>query len=190
VDDRTRHLEREVVVPVGGPPLAGSIGSMFVLLFLLFVVAPLVELYVLVQVAHLIGLLPALGLLVVLSLFGAWLVKREGVAVLRRLRSSISSGEMPTNSLVDGGLIVIAGALCIVPGFVSDGIGLLLLIPPVRAVVRRRLIARWSIRGTSRITRRFGSGGAVIDVEYLGDITPNRTGTTRPIAELDPGTDR
>ena len=104
---------------------------MFVVLFLLFVVAPLVELYVIVQMAHLIGLLPALALLVVLSLFGAWLVKREGLAVLQRLRSSLAAGELPTKPLVDGGLIVSAGALCVVPGFVSDSIGLLLLVPPI-----------------------------------------------------------
>lgn len=161
---------------------------MFVALFLLLVVAPLVELYVIVQMAHLIGLLPALALLVVLSLFGAWLVKREGVAVLRRLRGSLAAGEMPTTSLVDGGLIVVAGAMCIVPGFVSDSLGLLLLIPPVRSVVRNRLIARWSIPGVSRISRRF-SGGAVIDVEYLGDVTPRGGGSSRPIVELEPGTD-
>lgn len=159
---------------------------MFVALFLLFVVAPLVELYVIVQMAQRIGLLPALGLLVLLSLFGAWLVRREGVAVLRRLRGSLADGELPTKPLVDGGLIVVAGALCIVPGFVSACIGLLLLIPPVRAVVRNRLIARWSIPGASRITRRFSSGG-VIDVEYLGDVTPKNPGSARPIGELDPG---
>lgn len=158
---------------------------MFVVLFLLFVVAPLVELYVLVQMAHLMGLFPALALLVVLSFFGAWLVKREGVAVLRRLRGSLARGEMPTRSLVDGGLIVVAGALCIVPGFISDGIGLLLLVPPVRALVRNRLIARWSLKGTTRVTRRTADG-SVIEVEYLGDVTRNRPSPTRPIAELGP----
>jgi UPF0716 protein FxsA len=160
---------------------------MFVVLFLLFVVAPLVELYVLVQVAQAIGLFPALAALVVLSFFGAWLVKREGVAVLRRLRDSLATGEMPTTSLVDGGLIVIAGALCIVPGFVSDSIGLLLLVPPVRTFVRNRLIARWSRPGGSGVSKRFTSS-VVIDVEYLGDVTPTR-GPVRPIAELEPGGD-
>ena len=158
---------------------------MFVVLFLLFVVAPLVELYVLVQMAHLMGLFPALALLVVLSFFGAWLVKREGVAVLRRLRESLARGEMPTRSLVDGGLIVVAGDLCIVPGFISDGIGLLLLVPPVRALVRNRLIARWSLKGTTRVTRRTADG-SVIEVEYLGDVTRNRPPSTHPIAELGP----
>ena len=161
---------------------------MFLALFLLFVVAPLVELYVIVQVAQLIGLLPALGLLVVLSLFGAWLVRREGVAVLRRLRGSLAAGELPTQPLVDGGLIIVAGALCIVPGFVSACIGLLLLVPPVRAAVRGRLIARWSAPGASRITRRF-TGGGVIDVEYLGDVTPNRSGSARRSGELGAGTE-
>ena len=166
---------------------------MFVVLFLLFVVAPLVELYVLVQAAQLIGLFPALAALVLRSFFGAWLVKREGLAVVRRLRDSLSNGEMLTTSLVDGGLIVIAGALCIVPGFVSDSIGLLLLVPPIRAFVRNRLIARWSIPGGSRLSRRFQSS-VVIDVEYLGDVTPNRSASNRsasnlPIAELEPGRD-
>lgn len=161
---------------------------MFVVLFLLLVVAPLVELYVIVRMAQLIGLLPALGLLVVLSLLGAWLVKREGIAVLLRLRTSVASGEMPTRSLVDGGLIVAAGALCIVPGFVSDSIGLLLLVPPVRSFVRDRLIARWSIPGSSRLSNRFRSS-VVIDVEHLGDITPDRRRSTPPTAELGPGHD-
>ncbi|CAB4945162.1 MAG: hypothetical protein F2837_07675 [Actinobacteria bacterium] len=158
---------------------------MFVVLFVLFVVAPLVELYVLVQMAHLMGLFPALALLVVLSFFGAWLMKREGIAVLRRLRDSLAKGEMPTKSLVDGGLIVVAGALCIVPGFVSDGIGLLLLVPPVRALVRHRLIARWSVPGGSRLSKRFQSS-VVIDVEYLGDVTPNQNAPGRPVGELGP----
>ncbi len=158
---------------------------MFVVLFVLFVVAPLVELYVLVQMAHLMGLFPALALLVVLSFFGAWLMKREGIAVLRRLRDSLAKGEMPTKSLVDGGLIVVAGALCIVPGFVSDGIGLLLLVPPVRALVRNRLIARWSVPGGSRLSKRFQSS-VVIDVEYLGDVTPNQNAPGRPVGELGP----
>ncbi len=158
---------------------------MFVVLFVLFVVAPLVELYVLVQMAHLVGLFPALALLVVLSFFGAWLMKREGIAVLRRLRDSLAKGEMPTKSLVDGGLIVVAGALCIVPGFVSDGIGLLLLVPPVRALVRNRLIARWSVPGGSRLSKRFQSS-VVIDVEYLGDVTPNQNAPGRPVGELGP----
>lgn len=161
---------------------------MFVVLFLLFVVAPLVELYVLVQMAHLMGLFPALALLVVLSFFGAWLVKREGIAVLRRLRESLARGEMPTRSLVDGGLIVVAGALCIVPGFISDGIGLLLLVPPVRALVRNRLIARWSLRGSTRVTRR-AADGSVIEVEYLGDVTRTGPPAAPPIAELGPVTD-
>ena len=161
---------------------------MFLVLFVLFVVAPLVELYVIVEVARFMGLFPALALLIVLSFFGAWLVKREGVAVLGRLRDSLARGEMPTNSLVDGGLIVTAGALCIVPGFVSDAIGLLLLVPPIRAFVRDRLIARWSIPGRSRRSGSFRSS-TVINVEYLGDITPAPGSVGEPIAELGPGSD-
>src|SRR6478736_3289570 len=99
------------------------------LLFVLFVVAPIVELYVLVLVAGAIGWLPALASLLVVSFLGVWLVKREGLAVLRRMQESLNRGEVPTTEMVDGGLLVVAGAMCVVPGFVTDALGLLLLVP-------------------------------------------------------------
>ena len=156
------------------------------LLFLLFVVVPLVELYVLVVVAGAIGWLPALALLLGVSFLGVWLVKREGVGVLRRTRDTLARGEMPANEMIDGGLLVVAGVLCVVPGFVTAAMGLLLILPPVRAFVRNRLIHRWTNgRGLA------GTGGSfmrarVVDVEYVGDVTPRR-GPTEPPIELGPG---
>jgi UPF0716 protein FxsA len=156
-------------------------------LFLLFVVGPLVELYVLISVAGLIGWFPALALLAAMSLFGAWLVKREGIGVMRRIQDSAGRGQVPTNQVVDGGLLLLAGCLCIVPGFVTGIVGLLLLVPPVRIFVRNRLVPRWTgalrVPGFSRFTRT-----TVVDVEYLGDITPDRTQPSAPI-ELGPGHD-
>lgn len=157
------------------------------LLFLLLVVAPLVELYVVVQVAHLIGLLPTIALLIAGSLFGLWLVKREGLAVLRRVRAATARGELPTESLLDGALIAAAGVLCFLPGFVSDVIGLLLLVPPVRRLVRRRLIARWSLP-SGPYGGRFRSS-RVIDVEFVGDVTSTRDRGASPLGELGPGHD-
>ena len=163
------------------------------LLFVLFVVVPLVELYVIVSVAHLIGLLPTLVALLAVSFLGAWLVKREGLGVYRRLRSSVNRGEVPATELVDGGLLVAAGAMCVVPGFVTDGLGLLLVVPPVRAFVRNRLIARWGRgRGFAGVGRPYGAGGGfgIVDVEHLGDVTPPRQRPSDPSApptELGPG---
>ena len=158
---------------------------MVALLFLFIVVAPLIELYVIVQVAHLIGLFPTLALLVVGSAFGLWLVKREGFAVLRRVRGALDRGEMPTESLLDGALIAVAGVLCFLPGFVSDAFGLLLLVPPVRRFVRRRLVARWSLP-TGPFSGRFRSS-RIIDVEYIGDVTNTRDTGSAPAGELGTG---
>lgn len=123
---------------------------MALLLLLVFVVAPLVELAVVVQVATSIGALETIGLLVLLTLAGAWLAKQQGLGVLRRIQAALERGELPSKDVADGGLILLAGALMIAPGFVSDALALLLLLPPTRAAVRAPLM-RWFM-ATSRLT--------------------------------------
>ena len=118
---------------------------MFAVLALLFLVVPFVELYVLIQVGQTIGALPTIALLVLVSAAGAWLVKREGLKTLRQAQAQIRDGRVPTTELVDGVLIVLAGALLVSPGFVTDLAGILLLLPPVRLALRgyaRRRLAR------------------------------------------------
>ena len=155
------------------------------LLFLLFVVVPVVELVAFVAVADLIGLLPAAAVLVAVSFLGLWLVKREGVGVLRRMQDTVGRGEVPTDHVVDGGLLVLAGALCLVPGFVTDTLGLLLLVPPVRRFARARLIRRWSADGS--LGSRRVVQGRVIRVEHVGDVTPRGPRSSAPPTELGPG---
>jgi UPF0716 protein FxsA len=114
-------------------------------LVLLFIGVPFAEIYVLLQVGHAIGVVNTLGLLVLISVVGAWLAKREGLGVLRRMQRSVDSGRVPGTELVDGFLILMAGALMLSPGFLTDILAVLLLLPPVRAVVRaelRRRVAR------------------------------------------------
>ena len=112
-------------------------------LFLLFVAACVVELYVALQVGAAIGALNTVALLVVISLVGVVVVKRQGLTVLGRMRRDVDAGTDPSRALLDGFLILVAGALLVFPGFVTDAAGVLLLIPPVRAVVahgvRRRI---------------------------------------------------
>jgi UPF0716 protein FxsA len=119
------------------------------LLALVFIVVPFVELFVILQVGHAIGVLNTVGLLVLVSIVGAWLVKREGLGVLRRAQLQMQRGAVPGNELVDGVLVLLAGALLLTPGFVSDVLGILLLLPPVRfalrSYARRRLVARVQI---------------------------------------------
>jgi len=103
----------------------------------LAIVIGVVEISVFVQVGQWIGFLNTVGLLLVVSLLGVWLVKRQGLGVMARIRDQRSAGRIPTTEAFDGALILVAGVLLVIPGFVTDAFGLLLLFPPIRAVVRR-----------------------------------------------------
>jgi UPF0716 protein FxsA len=152
------------------------------LLALLFVVAPLVELAVIVSVAGSIGVLNTIGLLIAISILGAWLAKREGLGVIRRIQLALDRGELPSREVADGALILLAGALMIAPGFISDCLAIVLLFPPTRALVRGPLMAVVARRGRVAVVGRFsgdstrGAGGAgVWDVESWEEPPRPRT---------------
>ena len=119
---------------------------MLAVLIVLFIGVPFAEIYVLLQVGQAIGVVNTLGLLILISVVGAWLAKREGLGVLRRMQRSIDNGRVPGAELVDGFLILLAGALMLTPGFLTDILAILLLLPPVRVVVRRELRRRLARR--------------------------------------------
>ena len=105
-------------------------------LAVVFLVVPIIELVVIIQVGQVIGPWYTVALLVAISVAGAWLVKREGLGVVRRAQERMAHGAVPGRELVDGVMILFAGALLITPGFLSDVLGVLLLLPPVRAALR------------------------------------------------------
>lgn len=119
---------------------------MLVWLVLVFIAVPLFELYIIVETAGSIGTLQTVALLVLVSVVGAWMVKAQGLAVLWRVRSKLAEGQMPGKELVDGALVLFAGALMLTPGFVTDGVGLLLLFPPTRMAIRPLVIRRFRRR--------------------------------------------
>jgi UPF0716 protein FxsA len=128
--------------------------AVFVLLALLFVVVPFVELFLIIQVGQAVGAGWTIGVLVLISILGAWMVKREGMGVLRRARTRIRAGEVPGNELTDGVFILFAGALLLTPGFLTDVLGIFLLVPPVRTGIRRRATRSYRRRrGTPRNDR-------------------------------------
>ena len=129
-------------------------------LALVFVVGPIVELYVIIQVAHVIGGWQTIALLLVESAIGAWLMKRQGRAVLHRIQSQLQANHLPTKELVDGGLILFAGALMVAPGFLTDVLGFLLLIPPTRAVARAAVMRHFKDRLGTGYSFLGGLGGA------------------------------
>ncbi len=116
-------------------------------LVLLFVAVPIAELYVILQVGDAIGAVPTILILVADSLLGSALLRSQGRSVWRRFNEAIASGRMPHREVFDGVAVIFGGAFLITPGFITDVIGLLLLIPPTRA-----LLQRFAVR---RIGRRF-----------------------------------
>jgi UPF0716 protein FxsA len=129
----------------------------------LLVVLFIAELWVMVQVAMAIGVLNTVGLLILMPVLGIWLVKRAGLAVFRRLHATLEAGGVPHKEMIDGFLLLIAGVLLTVPGFITSAVGLLLVIPPVRIVVRSMLV-RSLRRRTSFAFRVVDGMGRRVDI--------------------------
>jgi UPF0716 protein FxsA len=123
------------------------------LLVLIFIVVPLAELYVIIQVGDAIGLIPTLVLLLADALLGSMLLRHQGRAAWIQFNRALAENRLPHKEVFDGLLVIMGGALLISPGFITDIFGLILLIPPTRAIVRGI---------TSRIVRRRMLTGATI----------------------------
>jgi UPF0716 protein FxsA len=125
------------------------------LLVVLFIAVPIVELYVIIQVGQLIGVLPTLALLLADALLGSLLLRHQGRGAWRRFNAALAERRFPAREVADGLMIAVGGTLLLTPGFVTDVFGLILLVPPTRAIARRLL--------RSYAARRFvvvGVGGA------------------------------
>jgi UPF0716 protein FxsA len=110
-------------------------------LIVLFIAVPIAELYVIIQVGGAIGVLPTLALLIADSVLGVALLRSQGRAAWQRFNVALAETRVPAREVFDGAMIILGGALLLTPGFITDILGLILLIPPTRAVVRRGLAA-------------------------------------------------
>jgi UPF0716 protein FxsA len=128
---------------------------------LLFIVWPIVEITVAIQVAHHIGGFNTVALLLLFSLAGFWLARLEGFTVVRHIQRDLENRTVPTNALIEGALVFVGGLLLVVPGFVTDALGLALLFPLTRHMATRALKYRFGVR-----VRRLGPSDpdGVIDV--------------------------
>ncbi len=140
-----------------------------IVLFLLFIVVPVVELAVLIQVGSWIGVWPTIALLLFVSVLGTWLVRREGMRAWTAFRLALAHGRVPTTEVVDGALVLFGGALLLTPGFVTDIFGLALVFPPTRKGISRviRAQARGRLLGAATRVggRRSTTDAEVIDVQ-------------------------
>jgi UPF0716 protein FxsA len=111
-------------------------------LVLIFIGLPIAELYVILKVGDAIGAVPTVLLLAGDSVLGSLLLRSQGRRVWRRFREALAEGRMPHREVIDGVLVIFGGAFLITPGFITDVIGVLLLIPPTRYLIRRQLVRR------------------------------------------------
>src|SRR5918997_2426647 len=138
-------------------------------LVILFIVVPIVEIYVLWQIGSAIGILPTLALLILDSVLGSWLMRSQGRAAWMRFNRALAEGRVPGREVIDGVLIIFGGALLLTPGFLSDFLGLILLLPPTRALVRRVLVSRFAGRLAASAAAGAQSGmGRIFTFETSG----------------------
>jgi UPF0716 protein FxsA len=157
---------------------------------LAFLLTPIVEIYVIIQVGQAIGAWQTVALLIIESAIGAWLLKHEGRRAWRALNEALRKGRMPGKELADGALVLVGGTLLLTPGFVTDIFGFFCVLPFTRPVARRMLnavLARRIARGAVRVvapgvsgrrgTAGWGDtrqqrGGQIVEGEVVDDDRP------------------
>jgi UPF0716 protein FxsA len=133
------------------------------LLILVFIVLPIAEIYVIIKVGEAIGILPTIALLILDAFLGAALLRHQGRAAWRRFNEALAAGRIPAREVFDGAMVILGGAFLLTPGFITDVIGVLLLLPPSRAMLRGTL---------SKVA--FWRAGFVVRTAQWGTRTHNR----------------
>ena len=137
-------------------------------LLLLFIGVPALELYLLIVVGGRLGVIQTIGLIILTGMVGWMLVKSQGVSTIRRIQSKVGQGEIPAVEMVSGLCLVGAGLLLITPGFLTDAVGFLILIPPVRHLVAKLLMRRFKLRAVG-MPPGMGEGFGVDPEERIRD---------------------
>ncbi|MEA2086945.1 MAG: FxsA family protein [Candidatus Caldatribacteriota bacterium] len=114
----------------------------FTKLLILFVIVPVTELYILIEVGKKIGSLTTIGIIILTGIIGAYLVKSQGFMILRKIQNDLNEGIMPGDSLIQGAIILAGGILLLTPGFVTDIVGFIFLVPVSRNIVKKYLL-KW-----------------------------------------------
>ena len=153
------------------------------LIFIILVITPIIEIAVFIQVGGLIGLWPTLAAIVLTALIGTALLRQQGLATLARAQQEMAAQRVPVRELFHGICLLLAGALLLTPGFVTDAAGFALLIPPVREAIGHRLWTYASARGGFAFhgsgTSGADSNSTVVDADYH-EVDPEDDDPNRP----------
>jgi UPF0716 protein FxsA len=159
------------VTAYAGPTRRRRRGFPWWLLLAAFIIVPIVEIYLIIQVGQVIGAWWTILLLIADSIFGSWLIRREGRRAWQSLTTALESGRMPATELADGGLILVGGTLMLAPGFVTDAVGILMILPFTRPLARRFLTRVVSRRLLDPGRPGPGPQGPVVQGEVVDDDT-------------------
>lgn len=131
------------------------------ILFLLFLLIPVAEIWLLIEIGGVIGIGWTLVTIVTTALAGAWLVRSQGLAILGRIQREMAAGRVPTGDMLEGLMLLVAGAVLLTPGFFTDAIGFALLIPPLRTLLSRRIMTQAAVRVHTQQTAKHGRTDAI-----------------------------
>lgn len=147
-------------------------------LFLIFLLVPVIEIYLLIQVGGIIGAVPTIAMVILTAVVGSALIRVQGFSTLQRARQGMAAGQVPAMEMMEGVALLIAGAMLLTPGFFTDSIGFLLLVPPfrrwaIRAALRNAIIVQMQNRGTQPPgSGPSGAGPRTYEGEYSNDDDP------------------
>jgi len=130
----------------------------FPIFFILFLVIPIIEIFFLIKVGEVIGAWPTIGLVVLTAVIGAGLLRQQGLSTLARFQQNLSTGKIPAQEMVEGILLAVGGALLMTPGFVTDTMGFLCLLPFSRKFIAKNIIKRSTMKFTAGMSGGFTSG--------------------------------
>jgi UPF0716 protein FxsA len=132
-------------LPTPSPSSIVVVMNPLAILFLLFIGVPLVEIYFLIKVGGVVGAIPTVFLVVFTAMLGVLLLRFQGISTMQRVQATLARGEVPAVPMLEGALLLVAGALLLTPGFVTDSLGFLLLIPPLRQHLVRAWLRRFIV---------------------------------------------
>lgn len=149
----------------------------FLILLVALVSIPLVELYVLIAIGREIGAGTTIALVILTAFLGAWLLRAQGLATLARVRTSLDAGRLPALEMIEGLILLVTGAMLLTPGFMTDAVGFLCLVPVLRTQLARALVGQFEVHAVRRSAGRGDSsagGPTIIDGDYVVEDDPAR----------------
>lgn len=132
---------------------------MFPVLLLMFIVVPIIEIALFVQVGGFLGLWPTIGLVLITAFIGASMVRSQGLQTLMSVQSCLQQGELPAQQIVEGVMLAVSGVLLLTPGFMTDALGMLVLLPAPRAALAKQIMSKVKVQGMGGNAFGAGFGG-------------------------------